>query len=592
MASITTPKKFLQPKNLVEVLQNYEAELKTETPDKASATLHQLQTALIRYTLPGWGLAHPKTNRVSAKEIKTAKTFMKKISLEQLKNALEVQMSIYEQLRVPSSSQRTYRHALNKLLEFCDDQNWWQQEQKVERRPLKKKDCAKYVRTTQRKRQEYYALGAVKGDVISEALQRQFDEFEEFLYQEFKQADNSVKGALRGTYQGLGWLYRHENVPLDELSLEKLIQFVPLTTAIDQLPIRTEVAERLLQQEEVRRKAIQAADSTEQRIRKYLAWLRKERNAHPGTEAAFLRACLNIAKFLYRFETNKHEVASYEDIPVLKRLRILMQDATGRQTTTPSPVDIRKKWLSWEEWLDVVETLRQECRQASYICGKKRLLGGIAHSLQCYLMAAFFTYIPPMRQQVVRSLKVGHSLLWEDNQWYIYLKPDEYKTGKVYGDFRCKVSNPDFGDGTCFYDYIDAWLYDCSKLPGLDTLNLTGGLRATYQAEHDFFFTQKNREPMKQHTLSEYIRHAAYRMTGKAVTAHLLRDMFVSHLMELGCSDAEMNAVAIAMQHSPETQRAIYDKRTKEKKAAPGVDLARKIAENAIKRKTDAADCI
>ena len=107
MASIATPRKFLQPKNLVEVLQNYEAEVKTETPSKASATLHQLQTALIRYTLPGWGLPHPKTSRVSAKEIQAARTFMEKIGLEQLNNAFEVQMSVYEQLEVPISSQRT-----------------------------------------------------------------------------------------------------------------------------------------------------------------------------------------------------------------------------------------------------------------------------------------------------------------------------------------------------------------------------------------------------------------------------------------------------------------------------------------------------
>ncbi|MBD1865153.1 MULTISPECIES: tyrosine-type recombinase/integrase [Trichocoleus] len=590
MASITIPKKFLQPKNLMEVLQNYEAEVKTESPDKASATLHQLQTALIRYTLPGWGLPHPQTNRVSAKEIKAAKTFMKKISLEQLKKALEVQMSVYEQLKVPSSSQRTYRHALNKLLEFCDDQNWWQSEPKVERRPLKQKDCAKYVRTTKRKRQEFYALGVVKGDVISEALQKQFSEFAEFVSEDLKQAPISVRWALQGAYQGLGWLYRYENVPLDELSLETLIQYVPLRTAIDKLPVRMELAERLLRQEEVRREAMQAADATEDRLRKYLSWIRKERKVHPGAEYAFLRACLNVAKFLYRFETNRHEVANYDDVPVIKRIRVLIRDVSKRQRTAPSPVDISKKWLPWEDWLQVVETLRKECCQATYICGTKRLLGGIAHSLQCYLMCAFFTYIPPMRQQVIRGLEVGHSLLWEDNRWYIYLRPDEYKTGKVYGEFRGPVSNPDLGDGTCFYDYIEAWLYDCSKLPGLSKLNLPGGLRATYNPEHNFFFTQKNREPMKQHTLSEYIRHAAYRIKGKAVTAHLLRDMFVSHLMELGYSDAEMNSVANAMHHSPETQRGIYDKRTKEKKVAPGMDLARQIAENAIKRKTDITD--
>ncbi|MBD2095120.1 site-specific integrase [Trichocoleus sp. FACHB-591] len=490
---------------------------------------------------------------------------MQKISLEQLNNALEVQMSVYEQLEVPSSSQRTYRHALKKLLEFCDAQNWWQLELRVERRPLKKKDYAKDVRTTQRKRQEYYALGAVKGDTIPKVLQKQLQDFEEFLSEDLKQTPTSVKWALQGAYQGLGWLYRYENVPLDDLSLETLIQYVPLRTAIDNLPVRLELAERLLRQEELRIEAVRAADSTEVRLRKYLSWLRKERKAHPRTEYAFLRACLNVAKFLYRFETNRHEVANYDDVPIVKRIRVLIQDVTKRQRNAPSPVDISKKWLPWEDWLEVVETLRQEYCQAAYICAKPRLLR-IAHSLQRYLMCAFLTYIPPMRQQVIRSLEVGRSLLWEGDRWYICLRSDEYKTGKAYGDFRCEVSNPDFGDGTRFYDYIDAWLYDCSKLPGLSKLNLSGGLRATYNPEHNFFFTQKNREPMKQHTLSEYIRQAAYRIKGQAVTPHLLRDMFVTHVMERGCSDADMNALAVAMHHSPETQRELYDKRNKEKK--------------------------
>lgn len=548
----------------MEVLRNYEAEVKAGTPDKASATLHQLQTALIRYTLPGWGLPHPRTSRVSAKEIQAARTFMKKISLEQLNNALEVQANVYEQLEVPSSSQRTYRHALKKLLKFCDDQNWWHSELKVERRPLKKKDYAKDVRTTQRKRQEYYALGAVKGDAIPKALQKQLQDFEEFLSKDLKQAPTSVKWALQGAYQGLGWLYRYENVPLDELGLETLIQFVPFRTAIDNLPARLELAEQLLRQEELRREAMRAADSTEVRLRKYLSWLRKERKAHPRTEYAFLRTCLNVAKFLYRFETDRHEVANYDDVPIVKRIRVLIQDVSKRQRTAPSPIDISKKWLPWGDWLKVVETLRKKCYQASYIDEKPGLFR-IAHSLQRYLICAFFTYMPPMRQQVIRSLEVGRSLLWEGDRWYIYLTPSDYKTGKAYGEFKCEVPNPDFGDGTCFYDYIDAWLYDCSKLPRLGELNLPEGLRTTYKPEHNFFFTQRNREPMQQHTLSGYIQQAAYRITGQAVTPHLLRDMFVSHLMELGHSDDEMDAVAIAMQCSPETQRRIYDRRIQDR---------------------------
>ena len=65
----------------------------------------------------------------------------------------------------------------------------------------------------------------------------------------------------------------------------------------------------------------------------------------------------------------------------------------------------------------------------------------------------------------------------------------------------------------------------------------------------------------------------SYRLTGKRVNPHLVRDMIITHLRGTDASERELEALAIYMGHSLAMQKGTYDRRTKEEKVAPAIDL-------------------
>jgi hypothetical protein len=71
------------------------------------------------------------------------------------------------------------------------------------------------------------------------------------------------------------------------------------------------------------------------------------------------------------------------------------------------------------EILELTEQLRQECtprfrqqtqsRQSGTTLGSRRSVSAIAHSYQRFLCFAFLVYLPPQRQQELRTVKVSCS---------------------------------------------------------------------------------------------------------------------------------------------------------------------------------------
>ena len=59
---------------------------------------------------------------------------------------------------------------------------------------------------------------------------------------------------------------------------------------------------------------------------------------------------------------------------------------------------------------------------------------------------------------------------------------------------------------------------------------------------------------------------------------HLVRDMIVTHLRGTDASEKELEALAIYMGHSLAMQKGSYDKRSKEQKVAPAVDLLKSLS--------------
>lgn len=118
----------IDPQNLSDVYHLYLQEVRqTNSESKGYSLAAKLKTALIRYTLPGWGfstgLNEPKNNQVMEEGLQ----FMKKITLQNLTQALAVQEMVYSTLgdTVSGASKRTYRSALKQMLDWCQDQVWW-----------------------------------------------------------------------------------------------------------------------------------------------------------------------------------------------------------------------------------------------------------------------------------------------------------------------------------------------------------------------------------------------------------------------------------------------------------------------------------
>jgi len=69
--------------------------------------------------------------------------------------------------------------------------------------------------------------------------------------------------------------------------------------------------------------------------------------------------------------------------------------------------------------------------------------------------------------------------------------------------------------------------------------------------------------------MASYISNAAHALTGQRLTPHLLRDIFATHFLDRGASDAEIASLAYGMGHSPQVLRAIYDRRRPVQKHRP-----------------------
>ena len=92
----------------------------------------------------------------------------------------------------------------------------------------------------------------------------------------------------------------------------------------------------------------------------YIMWLRS-RDTSVSYEANVLRGLIKLLK--YRFAKESETDSSYggktfDDVPVIKELRKLHRDANKRTKLAPRSSDEQKKWLSWPEFLHVLQSTK------------------------------------------------------------------------------------------------------------------------------------------------------------------------------------------------------------------------------------------
>jgi|AntRauTorckE5430_2_1112549.scaffolds.fasta_scaffold17187_1 hypothetical protein len=313
----------------------------------------------------------------------------------------------------------------------------------------------------------------------------------------------------------------------------------------------------------------------------FILWLRRTRQISDSYEANMLRGLTKLLKYRYRNESTadpSYGEKSFGDIPVVRELRKLHRDANRRQILSPRSSEEDRKWLDWGEYLNVVRLLKEDVEKeiqdyeekANINKGKSKAspsLGDttftpaqrrIATKFQAYLILSFFSCVPD-RQRTFRELELDRSFLRNTkmNCWTIKHGPDDYKTGKTYGDRPPLVLSPELTPA--IDDFLERWR-PCLKPIG-----------------NHFFVQPRTGKAFTQDTVYNLVARSCFKHTGKKTNPHLLRDMIVTHVRDSDASEKELEALALYMGHSIAMQRSSYDRRTMEQKVAPAVELLRNV---------------
>ncbi|KAG1654661.1 hypothetical protein FOA52_003818 [Chlamydomonas sp. UWO 241] len=382
------------------------------------------------------------------------------------------------------------------------------------------------IKTTTRTRQVAYSLRA---DQTNVALAAEMDDFVRFCTTRFfgQQSDpiapRTAENYTHWLLCFLGWMHHHRGVPLDDLTLKRL------------LPSSD------------RQGVVHAFDC--------LQFLAGERNLAVSSQLLVLNAFMQAAKFLYHSESKsnvRQGDKAYADVVIVQELRGMMRDLGKEAKVAPPATDIAAKWLDWPEFLKTVRLLRAECAGLDGQ-GRPRGADKVAMSLQRYLMFAILACVPD-RQRTLRELVVGKTLVKDAaGRWVIRHGPKDYKTGRHYGERPPLV------------------ITTADVEPELSTYLST--FRASLNPTHNCLFSRANGTPFDDQSLGRMFQLAAFRLTGKRTTPHLVRDMIVTHLRGGDASEKELEALAIYMGHSIAMQRESYDRRTKAQKVEPAVEM-------------------
>ncbi|KAF0719571.1 Aste57867_940 [Aphanomyces stellatus] len=301
--------------------------------------------------------------------------------------------------------------------------------------------------------------------------------------------------------------------------------------------------------------------SSAQMVFQYVQWLRLERRASPNYCANMLRAMLKLAKYLHGQNTQLDPTygdKAFDDIPVIRELRKMHKTTALQSTQSLRSVDEEKKWLAWPDFLAVVEALKVECTEKTSN-GKPRTKYAIATSYQKCVMLGIFSGIPD-RQRTLREIEIGRTLHQSaTGQWVITHGPDDYKTGKAYGE-RPPLVIPDH-IVPYLTEFLSTWREELKP-----------------QNNHSFLFCNTKGDPATADFIYRTFTRAIYRLTGKKTNPHLLRDSIVTYLRgQSSATEKDLEALAIYMGHSLNMQKSSYDRRTKSQKVAPAVELIQSI---------------
>lgn len=526
-----------------------------------------IRTALLRYVAPAWGAPASSGKRLTTKEQSAALSFLNTIPLQELASAIELQEKEFKCKSIAREIQRTNRYRLKQFVDWATQQGWLEERKQKQVYSFSPK-CDWRMRTSNLVVKQPYAL---KDGEMSSVLLRELEDFRVFCKSRLNLRDATVKQSCMEVRRFLGWMHRYKHYDLEELSLLSIIQ----------------------------KNSSYVVEVTQENIYQYFTFL-EDRFA---SQRESVRAFVKVAKYLYRLETKNFSNlrdGGFRDIEVIQALRRISREETGpRYDTSTSKLPYEKRAASWEQVIDVLRGLQVEVEldhkskwnkyhQAYNF--HKRPDTAIASCLQKLLIVCFFVTMPPDRNRTIRELEIGRTFVKGrfrdgvfipsdkvtdgESKWYVHLTPDDYKTGKYYGEYWSEVPNTPLDGGKDFYQYIDLWIY---KYRGL------------FKPSHNFLFVRtrppeaKIGEPLNRAGIHARVKTAFIKFIGVPVSPQVLRKMYITYLKNSKATEAELEAAATAMHHSREMQSKVYDQRTKAEKMKPIFEFNQNLFEKAFR---------
>jgi len=584
---MTTTSKPFQTVTVADIFKAYSEYLQEE---KKTAELSNAKTALVRFTVPGWSKIYPAGTKSTAEQMKEGLAFLSQVTAEQFKEASSVQEAVFEHLQIDKDHRRRNRSPLNQMVTWAETQGYFgstepegeaaQTEAEVPFRLLspkgQRRKYANDIKLRKKPRRKAYALGTQPGDYVNNALEKQLKDLVAYLSKRIR--ERTIQQNLEPIKQLLGGLHREEGISLDDLKLESIVPFTPLKPILDNYRYkkgknkglidtrRHERAEATLKLE-----AKAQAPKTVKRIEEYLTL----QGNHPGTDTIAMTSFINVAKFLYRYETEEEE--EFDDIEVIKKLRKLRARIAKLRKKTPPTVPHSKKRIPWEDALKVLRAVQKEADLRTCPSRRSRPLPetAIARNVQRLLILLLFMASPPDRSRTIYELEVGRTFEFgeykneiftaaadmknpDEAEWLFHLYHADYKTGDKYGEVWDSLPNTPEGflaDGKTLYDYLDLW---------------RNQYRAVFKPTHNCLLTTTFADkPLGSSSMWSRVRHTFFKHTGVPVSPKELRKMYVTYLKDSGATEAELEGAAARQRQSREMQSEVYDQQERGNKVAP-----------------------
>lgn len=412
-------------------------------------------------------------------------------------------------------------------------------------------------------------------------LNKQLQEFQDYLAHRTKDPLRfaTQEKTLTQIKRLLGWLfYRTQN--LDLIKMESLIPVVDKRVSLHNF-------QSLQAYYEAKGRLDAEAEKTAEDVVSFLLDF-FDNYGHlyaKETKIFYIKALLNLAKFLYRRITCKTKSSNYQDIEVICALHAFSAELPKE------PPKFKELPLTLKDVRKVLETYKQHIDEPACFHKKsngkvykdKRPRKFIAQDLQRFLMLGLLCVVPPLRRRTLGQLEFGCTLVHgidtesgfipkdkmqnpSEALYYYDMLPDDYKTGKIYGNYFVALPNYYFQDGSCFYDYLNKWLY--------------GGYREElleHGQTHQYLFVRAyankkgdlKGDPLPYECYSTVIAQLIQKFTGIKIRPQIFRVIYRTHYVNIGAPPDVLDALAFFMQHSPETAAKIYTRRSLTEKLAP-----------------------